>query len=171
MTMTGVRTIVLAGTVLALLLSACGGSSPTVSVGTAIPQFDLDYDVLELPLSAVREGDRDAVADTVQLIRKGEHSLALDRLSALTANNPENSGLRILASYALLQTGNLVGAFEEAEKGHQAPQRFGYKCWFLGKVALLNGDRHTCEREIAHVHGVGGMEAEARELEQELAKR
>ncbi len=132
--------------------------------------FDLNYDRLERAIDVLSHDDRDAVNDSIQLIKDGKHSLALARLSALNKSNPKNSSLRILASYALLQAGNVVGAFKEAETAHEAPNGNSYKCWFLGKVALLNGKGALCEREIEHVHGVGDMVAEAKALEAELAK-
>ena len=132
--------------------------------------FDLDYNRLDPAADVLSHADHDAMSDAIQLIKKGEHSLALARLSALNKSNPENSSLRILASYVLLQAGNIAGAFEEAEKAHKAPNGNSYKCWFLGKVALLNGKNAVCERELKHVHGAGDMVAEAKALEAELAK-
>jgi Flp pilus assembly protein TadD len=111
------------------------------------------------------------VGDAIALIRNDEHVLALARLSSLKQANPQNSSLRILASYALLQVGNLVGAFEEAEKAHTAPNGNSYRCWFLAKVALLNGKKSRCERELEHLKRIGDMAAEAAELEKELARK
>ena len=116
----------------------------------------LDYTRLSGPLASLEQTDRDAVQDAMQLIQSGEHSLALARLSSLNERNPSNSSLRILTSYALLQAGNLAGAFEEAEKAHAAPDRLAYKCWFLGKVAELNGNQEIAEREVAHLERVSG---------------
>ena len=117
--------------------------------------LQLDYGQLDGPLASLAHEDRDAVQDAVQLIQRGEHSLALARLSSLNERNPSNSSLRILTSYALLQAGNLAGAFEEAEKAHAAPDRLAYKCWFLGKVAELSGNQEIADREMAHLEKVG----------------
>ncbi len=133
--------------------------------------FELDYHRLAGPREALAQEDRDAVGDAIHLIQGGEHSLALARLSSLNERNPANSSLRILTSYVLLQAGNLAGAFEEAEKAHAAPDRIAYKCWFLGKVAQLNGNSEVLEREVSHLDKVGDMLAEARELEEGLARR
>ena len=132
--------------------------------------FDLNYERLEPAVDTLKHADRDAVNDAVELIKQGEHSLALARLSSLNKNHPENSSLRIFASYVLLQAGNIAGAFEEAEKAHKAPNGNSYKCWFLGKVALLHGKHALCERELKHVQGAGDMVAEAKALEAELSK-
>lgn len=119
------------------------------------PPLQLDYSQLDGPLESLAHQDRDAVQDAIQLIQRGEHSLALARLSSLNKRNPSNSSLRILTSYALLQAGNFTGAFEEAEKAHAAPDRLAYKCWFLGKVAELSGNQEVADREMAHLEKVG----------------
>lgn len=133
--------------------------------------FDLDHARLAPALDELTEGERHAVGDAIALIRNDEHGLALARLSSLKQANPQNSSLRILAAYALLQVGNLVGAFEEAEKAHTAPNGNSYRCWFLAKVALLNGKKSRCERELEHLKRIGDMAAEAAELEKELARK
>ncbi len=158
-----IRTKLLAAGGLALLLSGCSRASHP-------PAFDLHYDRLSGPLDALSPAERDAVGDTIALIRKGEHALALARLSSLNEAHPQNSSLRILTSYALLQTGNLVGAFEEAERAHEAPDRMTYKCWFLGKVALLTGHQQVCERELHHLERAGDMLAETNQLRQESGR-
>ncbi len=157
-------------------LSGCdtGSAPPAVQAAPAAqtPGFELEYERLSAPIAALGTGDRDVVRDTIQLIRQGEHALALNRLSSLTERNPQNSGLRILASYALLEAGNLAGAFEQAEKAHQAPDRNSYTCWFLGKVALLSGNREVCERELHHLERAGpDMLAQERALEEEFVER
>ena len=132
--------------------------------------FDVNYDRLQSGLSVLNDVDRDAVDAAIRLIKGGEHSLALARLSALNQGSQENSSLRILASYALLQAGNLVGAFEEAQKAHDAPNGSVYTCWFLAKVALLNGKSTVCKRELEHVKKSGQMTTERKQLEKELQK-
>ena len=157
---------------LAILLLACGAGTPPPAASTrdAALDFSLDYERLAGPLAKLEDADRDAVQDSIGLIQNGEHTLALSRLASLNEKNPRNTSLHILTSYALLQAGNLVGAFEEAEKAHEAPDRIAYKCWFLGKVALLAGRRAVSEREVKHLHAVGDMLAEARQLESEIEK-
>ena len=128
----------------------------------------LDYERLRPAMETLTSADRDVVADAISLIQRGEHTLALSRLSSLKQRSPQNSSLRILASYALLQMGHLAGAFEEAERAHKAPDGDVYKCWFLAKIALLHGKRDVCEREIQHVEAHAGMLAEAEALRKEL---
>jgi Flp pilus assembly protein TadD len=132
--------------------------------------FELRVDRLASALSIMTEGDRGAVDHALQLIQKGDHSLALVRLSSLNKTNPKNSSLRILTAYALLQAGNLLGAFEEAKKAHAAPDGNSYKCWFLAKVALLSGNKAVCRKELEHVRKAGDMTAEVRKLENELTR-
>lgn len=138
----------------------------TAPLGAA--DFKLQMDRLTEGLKPLPKVDARVVDETIQLIQKGNHAAALVRLSELNRNNPQNSSLRILTSYAMLQLGNLLGAFEEADKAHKASDGNSYKCWFLAKVALLNGKRDVCERELKHVKGAGDMTAEARALEAEM---
>jgi len=139
-----------------------------VALGAGPDKFALRFDRLEPALDVLSAADRDTVSDAINLIKSGENVLALSRLSSLKQASPKNSSLRILAAYALLQTGNALGAFEEAEKAHDAPDGNSYKCWFLAKVALLSGKRAVCERELEHVRGAADMVAEAKQLEREL---
>jgi hypothetical protein len=139
--------------------------------GLAAEPVKLNYTMLEPGLAAVQESELDAVRSAVKLIKDGEHSLALARLTSLNQRTPQNSSLRILASYAFLQLGNLAGAFEEAEKAHAAPNGNAFTCWFLGKIALLNGKTAVCQREIEHVKKSGQMAAEVKDLEREMQKR
>jgi Flp pilus assembly protein TadD len=141
------------------------------ALGASAETFKLRYERLEPQLDELTDRDRDVVSDAINLIKEGEHVLALARLSELKERNPKNSSLRVLASYALLQTGNLLGAFEEAERAHDTPPGDSYRCWFLAKVALLNGKLEICDREIEHVRSDPAMAAEVRELEQELANQ
>ncbi len=142
----------------------------SATAGLQAESFDLNYDRLRGALNEITGSDQDTVSDAINLIKKGEHVLALSRLSSLKQTNPNNSSLRILAAYALLQAGNLLGAFDEAEKAHDAPNGNSYKCWFLAKVALLNGKKTICERELEHIRSAGDMVSEARQLEKELKK-
>jgi len=130
--------------------------------------LELDYEQLQGSLNQLSGGDRDIVNDAIELVKNGEYSLAVARLSALNRSNPDSSSLRILASYALVLAGNVVGAFDEAEKAHEASDGSSYRCWFLAKIALLNGKPSICEREIEHLRAIGAMAAEAQALETEL---
>ena len=130
--------------------------------------FELQFERLQPALTDLSAADRDIVDDAINLIKQGEHVLALSRLSSLKQQSRQNSSLRILASYALLQAGNVIGAFAEAEKAHEAPNGNSYKCWFLAKVALLNGKKGVCERELEHLKSAGDMVSEVKQLEQEL---
>lgn len=142
-----------------------------LAVAAPCAELELDYGQLEGSLNQLSYGDRDAVDDAIDLLKSGEHSLALARLSALNKSNPKSSSLRILASYALLLAGNVSGAFEEAEMAHDAPDGNAYRCWFLAKVALLNGKMAVCEREVEHLKEAGTMAAEVREIENEMASQ
>jgi Flp pilus assembly protein TadD len=133
-------------------------------------ELDLRMDRLQDSINLLGSTDKAAVEQAVALIRKGENTLALARLSALNNAHPDNSSLRILSAYALLQVGNFLGAFDEAQKAEKAPNGNSYKCWFLGKVALLAGDKAVCKREIKHVKSVGDMAADVHALEKELKK-
>ena len=144
-----------------LLLAPWAGSLRSADV-------DLRMDRLADSLNLLRGEDRAVVEQVLDLIRKGENTLALGRLTALNTANPQNSSLRILSAYALLQAGNFLGAFDEAAKAEKAPDGNSYKCWFLAKVALLAGDKSACKRELKHVKSVGDMAADVKALEKEL---
>jgi len=162
------------GALLGLLGAGCATDTKLRESAGALarPGFELDYGRLSGPLAKLPPPDQNAVHDAIRLIKDGDHALALARLSSLMdQKNPQNSSLRILASYALLQAGNLLGAFQEAEKAHEAPGGGMYACWFLGKVALLNGNKEVSERELRHLKRAGGMAAETDELEKEIGRR
>jgi len=150
------------------LLFLAGGL--TVAAPPPAPSMELRFDRLTSALTLMSEGDRKVVNQAAQLIREGEHAGALARLSSLTQKNPDNSSLRILLAYVQLQLGNLVGAFDEAKKAHDAPNGNSYRCYFLAKMAFLNGDKATCRRELNHVKNAGDMKEDARQLEGDLKK-
>jgi Flp pilus assembly protein TadD len=79
-------------------------------------------DRLSSSLGKLVGDDQQAAQKALDLIQKGEHSLALAQLTALTRQNPNNSAIRILASYTLLQLGNMVGAFREAKRAESASE-------------------------------------------------
>jgi len=154
--------------ILPLLVVLAAGLAPAAPpAGRAM---DLRFDRLASALTLLSNSDRRIVDEAAELIREGENIGALARLSALTRTNPDNSSLRILIAYAQLQIGNLTGAFDEAKKAESAPNGNSYKCFFLAKLALLTGDKSTCQREINHVKGVGDMKEEVRQLQGEMKK-
>ena len=140
----------------------------TAGAGFAAEPFSLNYAKLNDSAKNLSPEDRSAEYAAVDLIRAGNYSLALSQLAALRKSNPNNSSVRILASYALLLAGNLVGAFDEARRAHDAPDGNSYKCWFLAKIALLNGQTAACEREVEHLKKAGDMVAETEALQKEL---
>jgi predicted Zn-dependent protease len=122
-------------------------------------------------LGLLPEADQKSVDEVIALIQKGDNDSALKRLNDLNKSNPENSSLRVLTGYAMLRLGNVLGALEQADKAHEAPNGNSYKCWFYSKVALLNGQTELCKRELNHVKKNGDLPAEARDLEKELRKK
>lgn len=143
-----------------------------LALGTAFEAaaapFELRFDRLTEALGLLPDADRSSVNEVIDLIKKGDHPGALSRLNELNRSNPENSSLRLLTSYAMLQLGNILGAYEEAHHAHDASNGNSYKCWFLSKLALVNGKDAVCKRELKHVKKVGDMPQEAKALEQEL---
>ncbi len=132
--------------------------------------MELRADRLSSSLAKLSGTDQQAAEQALRLIRKGEHSLALAQLTALTKDNPNNSALRILAAYSFLQLGNLVGAFREAKQAESSADANTYACWFLAKVSWLTGDKAICRREIGHLRHAGAMTPEAIALEKQLKR-
>ena len=130
--------------------------------------FDLNFQRLAESLRLISTKDRQAVEEAVELVRRGENMLALVKLTALSKTNPNNSSVRIATAWALLQAGNLLGAFEEAKKAEAAPDGNSYKCWFLAKVAWLSGNKQVCRHELKHVKAAGDMAAEVKSFENEI---
>src|SRR5262249_18443222 len=151
------------GVFLALVL--CGGLA-----AQTVPKMDLQVDRLASALKLLTDADRQVVRQVMDLIRQGQHGIALARLSVLNTSNPENSSLPILTAYAQLQLGNLLGAFEEGKKAEVAPNGNSYKCFFLAKLSLVTGQREQCEREIEHVKKTGDFKSETRALERDLKR-
>ena len=81
-----------------------------VASGVRADSLAMNYERLTPSINLLSTGDRDIVSDTIDLIKDGEHTLALSRLSSLKQRSPQNSSLRILASYVLLQIGSQAGA-------------------------------------------------------------
>ena len=120
--------------------------APTLSAES----FDLQYGRLATALAGLSTMDQKTVEDAISHIRKGDNNLALVRLYELNKENPKNSSLRILTAYALLRTGDLIGALHNAKQGEVATDGDAYKCWFLAKIAFVTGDKSTCKRELGH---------------------
>jgi len=147
-------------------------AAPLLLAGPAASAtVDLRLDRLSPALKLVNEQDRRVVDTAIQLIQRGENSLALAQLAALTKSHPENSSVRVLTAYAMLQLGNLLGAFEEAKKAESSGNGNSYTCWFLAKVALLTGDKDVCKRELKHVKKMGDMAADAQALDKEVKQK
>jgi Flp pilus assembly protein TadD len=133
--------------------------------------FDLKFEQLTASLLSIGPMDRGVVDGAIDLIKKGEHTVALARLYTVSEKNPDVSALKILSAYSLLQVGNLVGALEQAKKAEAAKDHNSYACFFLAKVAFLTGDKEACRREIKHVKGAGDFKAEIRQLEKDLKRK
>ena len=133
--------------------------------------FDLRFDKLTEALQILPDADTSSVNEVISLIKAGRNDDALKKLNMLNMGNPENSSLRVLTAYTLFQIGNLVGALQEADKAHEAPNGNSYKCWFYAKIALLTGNDTICRRELEHARKAGDMPAEVKTLEQEMKAR
>ena len=133
--------------------------------------FDLRLDRLAEALGILPETDRKAVDEIILLIKRGENNDAYQRLSELNKTNPSNSSLRVLTSYALLKLGNAIGALEEADRAHEAPNGNSYKCLFYAKIAFLNGKPEICKRELNHVRKAGDMPKEVKAMAKEMQGR
>jgi predicted Zn-dependent protease len=144
----------------ALLLGLTGAA--------AEPQLKLKR--LRPSLASLTRGERGTVDRAVALIRKGEHTAALAQLTELTRDNPNNSAVRVVLAYALLQAGNLAGAFQHATQAEAAPDHNSYVCLFLARVAWLVGDTEACRRELGHVRAAGTDRGDADALERQLAR-
>jgi tetratricopeptide (TPR) repeat protein len=133
--------------------------------------FDLRLDKLTEALQILPDADRMSVSEVMALIKNGRNDEALKRLTLLNQGNPDNSSLRVLTAYSLLQLGNLVGALQQADTAHEAPNGNSYKCWFYSKLALLNGQADVCKRELAHVKKAGDLPKEVKALEKEISRK
>ena len=135
-------------------------------------EFPLQFERLTGFFDRLSAGDRTTLDDSIGLLKKGDHSLALIKLKGLTQANTTNAGVRVLLAYALLNAGSQLGAFTEAKRaekdGHDS-----YVCLFLAKVAYIAGDPAVCKREVKHVQKVGKPDevAEANELAAKLASK
>lgn len=152
--------------ILVCLFSLLAFSSQGIAQG-----FELRYERLVEALAGLNEMDRKIVDSAIVLIKRGDSNIALTRLNSLNKTHPTNSSLRILTAYTLLQAGNLLGAFEEAKKAESSPDQVSYKCWFLAKVAFINGDNAACKRELNHAEGDSANKADAAALRAEMQRK
>ena len=149
-------------TSLVLLVCLAATSRLPASASVEASKVTLDVKALAEPLRDLKPEEAQIVDDAIRLIQSGEHTQALLSLTRLTESNPNNTALRILRSYVLLQLGNLLGALDDARAGEGGRVRSAYRCWFLAQVAYLAGNKPLCKREIRHVanHPSYGPEAE-----------
>lgn len=67
-------------------------------------------------IAGIQPGNPSAVEQTVDLIQKGDYSLALLRLSSERPDPSMPNQARMLGAYALLVAGNTLGAFPADEQ-------------------------------------------------------
>ena len=106
-----------------------------------------------------------------QLIDQGQHAEALAALTRLTQTNSQNSALRVLRAYTLLELGNVAAALDDATIAESSGGHAAYRCWFLAQVAYLAGNKPLCHREINHVHSDPTYGPEAEKLRRDVYKR
>jgi Flp pilus assembly protein TadD len=133
--------------------------------------LELRFDRLQEAFRLLPEADRGTVDEIIVLLKRGSHKEALTRLEELNQQFPSNSSLRVLTAYALLNLGNVLGAFEEADRAHDAPNGNPYKCLFFSKVALLAGRHEACKRELEHARQNKEQPKEVREIEMALSRK
>ena len=129
---------------------------------------ELDLRALAEPLQDLTPADRDTIDGAVALIKQKQHFLALAYLTGLTQRNPDNSAVRVLRAYALLELGNLSGALADADATEASGAHAAYKCWFLAQVAYLAGNKPLCRREIKHIANNPTYGPRAEKLRREL---
>ena len=148
------------------LIHAPSRTKATASAGNARPA--LDFRALIEPLQDLTPPDRDNIYEALALIKQKQHLLALANLTGLTQRNPDNSAVRILRAYVLLELGNLSGALDDADAAEAAGAHAAYKCWFLAQVAHLAGNKPLCRREVKHIANDPTYGPRAEKLRREL---
>jgi predicted Zn-dependent protease len=131
-----------------------GATAPpkaTTTERSARSAVELDIKALAKPLQDLMPAERQVVDEAIELIGQKRHALALLDLTRLTASNPNNSALRVLRAYVLLELGNITGALNDARSAEASGARSAYRCWFLAQVAYLAGNKPLCCREIKHL--------------------
>lgn len=145
-----------AATVLLLLAGGTAIAVPQTSGKATAPQNvhpELNFKALAEPLQDLTPKDKKVVDEAIKLIREKRDVEALTSLTNLTQSNSENSAIRVLRAYVLLELGNLTGALDDATVAEASGVPATYKCWFLAQVAFLAGNKPLCRREIKHVRG------------------
>jgi predicted Zn-dependent protease len=150
------------------LIHAPSQTKTTASARHARPELDLR--ALTEPLKDLTPSDRDTIDRAVALIKQKQHLLALAYLTGLTQRNPDNSAVRVLRAYVLLELGNLSGALEDADAAEISGAHAAYKCWFLAQVAYLAGNKPLCRREIKHIGNDPTYGPRAEQLRRELGR-
>jgi hypothetical protein len=148
------------------LTHAPSQTKATASAENARPEIDLR--ALTEPLQDLTPADRDTIDEAMALIKQKKHLLALANLTSLAQRNPDNSAVRILRAYVLLELGNLSGALEDADVAEASGAHAAYKCWFLAQVAHLAGNKPLCRREIQRIANNPTYGPRAEELSREL---
>jgi hypothetical protein len=148
------------------LIHAPSQTKATASAENARPELDLR--ALTEPLQDLTPADRDTIDGAVALIKQKQHLPALAYLSGLTQRNPDNSAVRILRAYVLLELGNVSGALNDADAAEASGAQAAYKCWFLAQVARLAGNKPLCRREIQHIANDPTYGPRAEKLRREL---
>jgi hypothetical protein len=141
----------------AQLAFAAGAPSPQLNMPALAP--------------AVRElstQDSKVFDETIALIQKGDHAVALISLTRLEGSNPRNVAVRAVRAYVLLQVGNLLGALDDARVAEKTGPPSPYRCWMLAQISYLAGNQRLCRREVKHLEGNPEFGAEAEKLGREL---
>jgi Flp pilus assembly protein TadD len=149
---------------LAILL--CLSAAPHVFAA----KVELNLGHLSPSLRNLKRADQTTIERAVTLIKKGQHTAAFAQLTEISRAHPNNSAVRVVLAYALLQAGNLAGAFDQAQQAEAASDHTSYACLFLARIAYLIGDTAVCRRELDHVIGSGEHVAEAKRIERDLAR-
>jgi hypothetical protein len=151
------------------LICVLAGARLVPAQGSA--SFPLRFDLLAASLASLPSNERQRIDSAIGLIRKGEHLAALAPLLEVTRSNPQVSGARVVLAYAMLQAGNLAGAFEHARQAEKSSDRTTYVCLFLARLAALVGNTDVCRRELKHISGDAQLRADAQDVERQLEAR
>jgi predicted Zn-dependent protease len=152
-----------------LLLLWLGMAGLAAAAGTAQPQPKLDEAALAGSAHTLDTADAKVFDDAIELIKQGNHALALLSLTRLTGSNPRNVAVRATRAYVLLQVGNLLGALDDARIAEKTGPHTAYRCWLLAQISYLAGNQHLCKREIKHLEGNAEYGAEAAKLGESLS--
>jgi len=129
---------------------------------------ELNLKALAQPLAGLTPQDHQVVDEAIRLIEDRKHVEALAVLTRLTQSNSQNSAVRVLRAYVLLELGNVAGALDDAKVAENSGGHAAYRCWFLAQVAYLAGNKPLCHREIKHIGADPTYGASAQKLRQVL---